>query len=208
LTLFWHLAAKSQNRAMALLFLLSLFSIPSIFLYGVTVHGEVPALFFVVLGTILWKPNEKNIVSLIWFGLAAVTKTYFLLYALPLLGMIFLEDRRAGQSPVRFFQRAFGSGLLFLMPTLVWELVKFYFIGAERYAGYLASSSTFISGKFSEQLSWEMVLERLSIMFEGTFPGIPVYVTGSLFLGVFIFYTIRLIDNSEPGPATSSFWAW
>jgi len=89
--LFWCQALRDQNRVIGFLFVLSILSIPSIFLYGVTVHGEVPSLFFVVLGILLWKPNSNNFIGLTCFGLAAVTKTYFLLYVIPIFGVVLVE---------------------------------------------------------------------------------------------------------------------
>jgi len=70
-------------------------------------------------------------------------------------------------------------------------------MGTERFVSYITNSFSFISSKFSDSFDWSIMVERLRIIFEGVFPEIPFYLTGVLFLAVFVFNIYRLIVNKD-----------
>ena len=199
ISLLWVISIKDQNRIWGAILIGLLLTIPTIFKLGLTVLGEIPCLFLIILGISLWKPNERNFVALSCFGLAAITKIYIYIFALPIIFMIMFQGQRNTVPLMERIERIIISLNIFIIPTIIWEIAKFVSIGATKYPEYLKEiySFVFLRGdpRFLIHSSPLDIWLRFINIAEQVFWGMPYWITGFLFVIVIFFNILKLVKN-------------
>jgi hypothetical protein len=161
LWVFYAWIKELEGRKIALAALLLLISSRSVLYlqYGRQVLGEVPGLFFFMLGLWLWfkdweKPSLKRL-SLVglFIGLAIVTKYQFLLFIMPALGISWLLALLyyRGKNAYVFFVPALVAGVIFAL----WQSYMLVYLGpstvGENFA-LLQKAAAGAAFKFSPQI--------------------------------------------------------
>jgi 4-amino-4-deoxy-L-arabinose transferase-like glycosyltransferase len=171
---------KKNNVITSIIVTLIILANPTIFSLGLTVLGEIPALFFILLGIMLWTPEKHNLISLLFFGLAAITKLYLLLFIVPLILKIIFEELGKLKHSIFNFERIIISINVFMVPTIIWEIIKFFLIGKNDYPNYLKEMSSFFlqNSFFSRKFNiLQLLFNRLSVFSSSLFPKISIWIT-------------------------------
>lgn len=200
--LFWGLSVKHFNRVIGLALLLILYSIPQLNIM-LSVLGELPAIFFVVLGLMFWRGStERNQnLAILVMGLSVITKLYFLLVLFPLLVFIAVRAFQTKQPIRSYVQEAIITSAIFLFPFVLGELVKFILLGYESYMKYLVELVHFVD---DQQIDISKVLiaqfpvtpsDKFNAFATGLFPGVPIWMTGLLVGAVTITSLQRMVQG-------------
>lgn len=132
---FYQVSKTLTNHYVALVACVLLISSRVVFLleYGRQLLGEVPGLFFLLMGLWLWFRKWEDagwkrltLVGL-FFGLAMVTKYQYLLFLMPMLGLAWLLNLLYYKttSHGHFIIPAFAAGILFA----VWQGITIRYLG-------------------------------------------------------------------------------
>ena len=200
--LLWAQFVKHHKRIIGLAVLLILYSMPTQLQLGLSVLGELPALFFVFLGITLWGygSGKYQKTSILIMGLSVITKLYFAIILCPLLALVTIRAVQSKKLIRTFVKEFLTTAFLFLLPLVLWEMSKFLYLGYSSYADYLAELVQFID---SQQINSEILLaphhllsvnwDRFTIFSKGVFPGFPQWFTGALLSGVLVTNTQKII---------------
>jgi 4-amino-4-deoxy-L-arabinose transferase-like glycosyltransferase len=200
--LIWAQSVKYYKRIIGLVLLLILYSMPTQLQLGLSVLGELPALFFVFLGITLWGYSSEKYqkLSILVMGLSAITKLYFVIILCPMLALLTIRAIQTKKPINNFVKEFLTSAFLFLLPLALWETSKFFYLGYHSYRDYLAELVRFIT---SQQISSEDVQashhflsvnwDRFIIFSIGIFPGFPEWLTGILLCGIFVTSTQKIL---------------
>lgn len=128
-----YVSKKLNGAAGSIISLILLGSIPFIFYFGLRVLGEIPAVFFLLIGLIFLE-RGRAIVSGIFFGLSVLTKITFLIAVFPIALLFVLEFSSSSLNHRKFVVRYYLLMVLgFVLPNVGWEMVKVISLGI---AGY------------------------------------------------------------------------
>lgn len=137
--------------------------------YGRQVLGEVPGLFFLLAGILVWfqaweKPTWRRLGAAgVLFGLSVITKNQYLIFLLPMLGLTWLANR--------VYYRQMGDwvtilpGAALLVCYLAWEAVLLFSLGpasAKENLAYLQAATQGAALVFSPELMKTALNEVLS----------------------------------------------
>ena len=193
--LFWTQSVKHYTRIISLALLLTLYSIPTQLRLGLSVLGELPAIFFVFLGMTIWSYSSSKYqkISIGIMGLSVITKLYFGMILIPLLIWITIRAFQTKKPNKDFIKEFLIAAFLFLLPFLLWELIKFLYLGYSSYLSYLTELMQFIG---FQQVSLENnptlhqyfidSLGKFTIFSEGIFPGMPQWITWVFMGGIVV----------------------
>jgi len=133
--MFYRLSKELTNQVVALVASALLISSRVVFLleYGRQLLGEVPGLFFILLGFFLWLKKWEDagrkqlMVVGVLFGLAMITKYQYLLFIMPMLGLSWLLNMFYYKltSHDHFIVPAVIAGLLFA----TWQGITVRYLG-------------------------------------------------------------------------------
>lgn len=208
LILFYNYLRKNSNKIYALSAILILLTIPDFFVLGLTVLGEIPMLFFLLVGVFLWKPNKINYFSLILFGLALVTKFYFILFVIPLILKILSEENfEFTQNYIKtIINRIIISVNIFIFPFLFWEALKIIIIGKSELLEYLNGVvSVLFLNSFPVTSKINIISQinsRLSNFSFSLFPNVHNSIVISTLFILFFSLTIKTIKRKTSSTVT------
>jgi hypothetical protein len=199
-SILWLICIKHHNRIWGAILIGLLLAIPTFYQLGITVVGEVPSLFFIILGIYFWKPNEFNFIALLCFGLSAITKLYILLFSFPIIFIIIFEGQGNNTPPLRWIKRIIISLYIFIIPTIIWEIAKYLMIGKIKYLDYLGEISSFVLWRVDpnsiSDISPLAIGPRFILVAKQLYSEMPYWITGILFVTVILFYLIQTIKKN------------
>jgi 4-amino-4-deoxy-L-arabinose transferase-like glycosyltransferase len=173
----WIQCVRSYGRVIGLAVLLTWFSLPDQIGLSLTVIGEVPAIFFIWLGMLLWTRGTTRYqnIGILVMGFSVVTKLYFGLVLLPVTILITIQAAQTRTSVSSWIRQMVTAAALFLVPALIWEAVKFLYLGSIEYRRYLSEYLEFLDfqRRQSDQFS---VTDRLKIFSDNTLPELNYWV--------------------------------
>ena len=144
----WRFARELASERVADLTILLLVGAPAVnvLILGRQVLGEVPALWFVMLGLLTWQralqgdTTWKYVVSGLAFGLAVVTKYQILITLVPGFGVAWAVTRWRG---------AWAPHRAFIVPLAVsafvfgaWQTALFAYVGSDAFAANVSGIAT------------------------------------------------------------------
>ncbi|MCC6483598.1 MAG: glycosyltransferase family 39 protein [Armatimonadetes bacterium] len=132
-------SARLYGKKQATLAVLLALAMPGVFEFGLKALGELPGVFWLLLGLLLLA-QRRPVVAGLCFGLAALTKFLLVMTVAPLLALGVLETAvswPAVRLPFTFYARAFAG---FAAPLIGWEVVQYASLGLH---GYLATKLGF-----------------------------------------------------------------
>lgn len=149
----YYVSSKLANNWISLITLLVFLQTPFLLEFAVNGYGEIPTLFFILLGTYFFYKLErsditnKNRISIfigILFGLAYLTKTIALI-AVPSFLIVFLLDvLLLKKNEIRYY---ILISISFFVPVILFEIYKFLSLG---YYNYVSWWSVELSHIFSQ----------------------------------------------------------
>lgn len=176
----WRFVRELASERVADLSILLLLGAPvvSVLLLGRQVLGEVPALWFVMLGLLTWQRalvdgrSARFAISGLAFGLAAVTKYQFLIMLVPGFVVAWAVSRVRGRFVAH---RAFVIPLLVCgMVFAAWQAVLFAYVGPEVFAANMAGVSNASRGA-AVMLAFARIRESLrTVLGVGAFAGLAI----------------------------------
>ena len=98
-------------------------SVPEIFTFGVTVLGEIPSIFFLLLAAWFFE-KKRNIICGLFLGMAVLTKFILILSIAPvviMLGLDIWKQRQSWLKSVKFYALVLLSSAI---PIAAWEATK------------------------------------------------------------------------------------
>jgi 4-amino-4-deoxy-L-arabinose transferase-like glycosyltransferase len=162
---------KKYGNFYALFSLLLLLSFSPFYGNGRPVQGEVPGLFYLILGLyILSFLEDSNFLNKKWaifsglaFGLSAATKALFLTFLTPaLILIIFLEFRRNKDKKNIYY---FIVG--YIVPLILWYFVHFFHFGSIK---EIFSSYLYLSGSHNSLPLYKVFLDNFLRFFTESTP--------------------------------------
>ncbi len=131
----WSLSRSVFGNLAGLLTIILYASLPLLESLGVPVLGEIPAVFFCLLGVIFLRDRKKVLGSL-FIGLAVLTKSIFFLAAIALGLALVLEwwlTTKHASSRWKSFLSVFLIITISAIPFLFWEGIKILVLGWAEY---------------------------------------------------------------------------
>ena len=180
------------GRLSAIFSLLLVLCLPEMFFFALKVLGEIPAIFFFMTACWLLIKN-KGFLSGLFIGLAILTKFLFVL-SIPAIFLLFLVDlvfSSEHRKQLVIFYSQVLSGLL--LPTLIWEVVKFFSLGQSVYMENLNKffNMITISSGTQEIFYLPTFLNRIDI-FASPYPFLPSLLVFAL---IVIAIILNLFSN-------------
>lgn len=176
----WLFTRELASERVADLSVLLLVGAPavSVLMLGRQVLGEVPALWFVMLGLLAWQralvtgKGAGFIVSGLLFGLAVVTKYQFLIMLMPGFALAWVVSRVRGR---------FVAHRAFVIPVVVcgavfaaWQAVLFAYVGPDVFAANMAGVSNASRGAAVTLALTRMRESLRTVLGFGAFVGLAV----------------------------------
>ena len=196
----WRFARQLASERVADLTILFLIGAPAVnaLMLGRQVLGEVPALWFVMLGLIAWHRAVASsrtfdyVMSGVAFGLAAVTKYQLLIMLVPGLSAAWFVARlRGGWVPHRAFFIPLGvCGIVFA----AWQAMLLAYVGSDAFAANVIGVSTASRGA-AVIVAAERMREGLRTLF-----GIGAFV--GLAIPALVWVSVRELHRRDPRAAT------
>lgn len=195
LVLFGILSSQYYHYAIAASLPLFIFSIQNFSEYGISVLGELPAMFFFFAGMVIlsYKNGRYKKIAIFIMGFSVLTKLYFMYVIFSIVLVETVQFLKTKGGFVTCFKELFWLCILFFFPLAFWEAVKFLYLGMEAYQLYLQgffkiaslqqNTSNAIFTLFSGDFS--AALERFKLICNGIFPELPVAITSMMFVGFF-----------------------
>jgi len=159
-----------------------LLCLPDMFFFALKVLGEIPTLFFFM--TACWLLiKQRAFWGGVFIGLAILTKFLYIL-SIPAILLLFLVEfissKEHRKQAVIFYSKVF-IGLL--LPNLIWEAVKFYYLGLATYRDNLDKflGMINISSGSQEIFTLQAMLNRIQI-FASPSPFIPSLLVCTLLI--------------------------
>jgi len=181
----WIQCVRSYGRVIGLAVLLLWYSMPNQLVLSLWVLGEVPAIFFVWLGMLLWARGTTRYqnIGILVMGFSVVTKLYFGLVLLPVAALITVRAVQTRIGASSWIKQMVVAGVLFALPAAIWEIAKFAYFGPSVYPRYLAEYIEFLN-YYQRQTDNFGPADRLKIVGDNVFPALHYMITVVLVVAV------------------------
>lgn len=180
---------KNLGSSVSEIILVVLFYSMHQFELSLYVLGEIPALFFLILGLTFYTyglPKHSNLAFIV-MGLSVVTKFYFLFSLLPILVVIFWYDKQV-LGLQELIKKLVSSSIYFCIPSLFFEVFKFLVLGARGYYMHLLDFARFAANQnlpmnslISDPHYGNFILTKLMIL-KAMLPSAPVMLTWGIII--------------------------
>lgn len=197
LLMFWKLAIRYYHYVITITLSLLIFSTSNFVEFGLSVLGELPAMFFILAGILIWSKREgicRNL-AIVLMGLSVLTKVYFVLIVFPLLFVTAIQSVKTRRSIKSIFPKVLIVAILFFFPLFLGEIVKLCYLGVQPYTKYLKELLLFatqqqrgvfiLTQSVNNQGALLDVITRFITISQGIFPAMPPLINLLILFGYF-----------------------